>query len=137
MAQAVVGSGEQRRRPALRGVLHAAWALMEREGVAALNLRELSRSLEIRPQSLAHYFPTKATLLDALFGDGFADLSAGLRDAAGAPADPVDALAAAISTVLAFCAARPARYHLMLQRTVPGFTPAPESVFVAAGRRAG
>jgi AcrR family transcriptional regulator len=131
MIQAVVGRGGERRKAALREVLDAAWALMEREAVAALNLRELSRSLEIRPQSLAHYFPTKATLLDALFRDGFSDLTLGLRDAAGAQADPADALAAAVSTVLAFCAARPARYHLMLQRTVPGFTPTPESHEVA------
>lgn len=108
-------------------MLDAAWALMEREGVAALSLRELSRSLGIRPQSLAYYFPTKATLLDALFRDGFSDLSERLRDDAGWSADPADALSAAVSTVLAFCAASPARYHLMLQRTVPGFTPTPTS----------
>lgn len=63
-------------------MLNAAWALMEREGVAALSLRERSRSLGIRPQSLAYYFPTKATLLDALFRDGFCDLAARLRLAA-------------------------------------------------------
>ncbi len=33
--------------------------------------------------------------------------------------------------VLAFCVASPARYHLMLQRTVPGFTPTQESHQVA------
>ncbi len=118
----------------MREVLDAAWALMEREGVAALSLRELSRSLGIRPQSLAYYFPTKATLLDALFRDGFCDLAARLRDVGDAGvsgADPSDALAAAVSAVLVFCAASPARYHLMLQRTVPGFTPTSESHQVA------
>jgi AcrR family transcriptional regulator len=127
----VLGKGEQRRQAAVRELLDAAWALMEREGVAALSLRELSRRLEIRPQSVAHYFPTKATLLDALFRDGFSDLTARLRDADGSSADPADALAAAVSTVLVFCVSNPARYHLMLQRTVPGFTPTPESHRVA------
>lgn len=95
--------------------------------MAALSLRELSSRLEIRPQSLAHYFPTKATLLDALFRDGFAELAALLPDNVDPRADPADALAGAVSTILVFCASSPARYHLMLQRTVPGFTPTPES----------
>ena len=114
----------------MREVLDAAWALMEREGVAALSLRELARTLGIRPQSLAHYFPTKAALLDALFRDGFSDLSDRLQPAGGNDA-PADALIAAVQAVLAFCVASPARYHLMLQRTVPGFTPTQESHQVA------
>ncbi len=133
MAEAVVGRGQQRRQAALREVLDAAWALMEREGVAALSLRELSGRLEIRPQSLAHYFPTKAALLDALFRDGFVALAARLQDGVRPGADPADALTAAVSTILVFCASSPARYHLMLQRTVPGFTPTPESHAVALG----
>lgn len=102
-------------------MLDAAWAQMERQGVAAVSLRELARTLGIRPQSLAHYFPTKSALLDALFRDGFSDLDRRLRDTGGN--NPVEALIATVKTVLAFCAASPARYHLMLQRTVPGFTP--------------
>jgi AcrR family transcriptional regulator len=81
----------------------------------------LARTLGIRPQSLAHYFPTKSALLDALFRDGFSELDRRLRTAGGN--DPVDALIATVEAVLSFCAASPARYHLMLQRTVPGFTP--------------
>ena len=130
MASSVLGNRTQRRKAALREVLDAAWALMEREGVAALSLRELARTLGIRPQSLAHYFPTKAALLDALFRDGFSDLSDRLQPAGGNDA-PADALIAAVRTVLAFCVASPARYHLMLQRTVPGFTPTQESHQVA------
>ncbi len=55
MANSVLGNRTRRREAALRQVLDAAWALMEREGVAALSLRELARTLGIRPQSLAHY----------------------------------------------------------------------------------
>ncbi len=130
MANRVLGKRTQRREAALREVLDAAWALMEREGVAALSLRELARTLGIRPQSLAHYFPTKAALLDALFRDGFSDLSERLRPA-GRNDAPAAALIAAVRAVLEFCVASPARYHLMLQRTVPGFTPTQESHQVA------
>src|SRR5260370_21375964 len=126
MASSVLGNRTQRRKAALREVLDAAWALMEREGVAALSLRELARTLGIRPQSLAHYFPTKAALLDALFRDGFSDLADPPQPADGNDA-PADALTAAVRAVLAFCLASPARYHLMLHRTLPGFTPTQES----------
>ena len=130
MANGVLGNRTQRREAALREVLDAAWALMEREGVAALSLRELARTLGIRPQSLAHYFPTKAALLDALFRDGFSDLADRLQPG-GSKAAPAGALIAAVRAVLEFCVASPARYHLMLQRTVPGFTPTQESHQVA------
>jgi AcrR family transcriptional regulator len=125
----VVGKRQQRRDAAVREIIDAAWALMERQGVAALSMRELAQRLGIRPQSLAHYFPTKLALLDALFRDGFTDLAARLRATAGP--QPQAALAAAVRTVLEFSAASPARYHLMLQRTVPGFTPTDQSHQVA------
>ena len=35
------------------------------EGVAALNVREVARSVGLRQQSLTYYFPTKQDLLDA------------------------------------------------------------------------
>jgi len=128
----VVGRGSERREAALREVLDAAWVLMEREGVAALSLRQTAGLLGIRPQSLAHYFPNKAALLDALFKDGFTDLGARLAGA-GSSDEPVERLVAAVQTLLEFCAASPARYHLMLQRTVPGFTPTATSHEVALG----
>ena len=103
---------------------------MEQHGVAALSLRELARTLGIRPQSLAHYYPAKPALLDALFRDGFSELGARLQCAPGND-DPAEALIATVQTILELCAASPARYHLMLQRTVPGFTPAEKSHEVA------
>ncbi len=132
MAGTVVGRGSERREAAVREVLDAAWALMEREGVAALSLRQTAGSLGIRPQSLAHYFPNKAALLDALFRDGFTDLGARLADA-GSSDEAIERLVAAVQTLLEFCAASPARYHLMLQRTVPGFTPTAIAHEVALG----
>src|SRR5258708_11958616 len=107
MANSVLGNRTRRREAALRQVLDAAWALMEREGVAALSLRELARTLGIRPQSLAHYFPTKAALLDALFRDGFSDLSERLRPA-GPDDTPAAALISAVRAVLDLCIASPA-----------------------------
>ncbi len=130
MSRSVLGGRDARREAADREVLDAAWRQMDEHGVAALSLRELAAKLGIRPQSLAHYFATKSALLDALFRDGFSELGERL-DSTGSSTDSTDALIAAVQTVLGFCAASPARYHLMLQRTVPGFTPSDESLAVA------
>ena len=40
---------------------------MQEQGVAALNLNEVTRRLGVSGQALAKYFPNKAALYDALF----------------------------------------------------------------------
>ena len=69
-----VSTPANRRAVAERAILDAAWSVMAREGVAALSVREVARSVGLRQQSLTYYFPTKQALLAALFADGFADL---------------------------------------------------------------
>jgi AcrR family transcriptional regulator len=105
---------------------------MAREGVAALSVREVARSVGLRQQSLTYYFPTKLALLDALFADGFAELRAVL-DNVPRGTDPIQAVVDVAATVAEYCADHPAHYHLMFQRTVPGFTPSPASHEVALG----
>ena len=111
-----------RRAAVEREILDHAWAVMAREGVAAVSAREVARSVGMRQQSLTYYFPTKQDLLDALFTDGFTDLA---RVMEGLPAttDPVDGAVAVGEAVVDYCAAHPSRYHLMFQQTVPGFAP--------------
>ena len=115
-----------RRTAAKREILDAAWTLMAREGVAEISVREVARAVGIRQQSLIYYFPTKIALLDALFADGFAELSEVI---ARLPPndDPVEAVVDLGVGVVDFCVANPARYHLMFQRTIPGFRPSDES----------
>ena len=103
---------------------------MAREGVAALSVREVARSVGIRQQSLTYYYPTKQALLDALFADGFADLRQRL-DALPAFTDPVEGVVDVAIAFVDHCVARPAAYHLMFQGTVPGFEPSQESHAVA------
>jgi len=121
-----------RRAAAERPILDVAWSLMDRQGAAALSVREVARAVGLRQQSLTHYFPTKQALLDRLFADGFADLRTVLSRVP-ASEDPVQALVAVAEAVVEYCVAHPARYHLMLQRTVPGFAPSPASHDVALG----
>ena len=119
-----------RRARAQREILDAAWAVMALEGVAALSVREVARSVGIRQQSLTYYYPTKQALLDALFADGFADLRQRL-DALPAVTDPVEGVVDVAIAFVDHCVARPAAYHLMFQGTVPGFEPSEESHAVA------
>ncbi|MBF4761948.1 TetR/AcrR family transcriptional regulator [Nocardioides islandensis] len=119
-----------RRARAQREILDAAWAEMAREGVAALSVREVARSVGIRQQSLTYYFPTKQELLDALFADGFA----GLRkrfDRLPPITDPDQGVVDAAVAFVKHLVARPAAYHLMFQGTVPGFEPSEESHAIA------
>jgi AcrR family transcriptional regulator len=119
-----------RRARAQREILDAAWAVMAREGVAALSVREVARSVGIRQQSLTYYYPTKQALLDALFADGFADLRRRL-DELPAFADPVEGVVDFAVAFVDYCVARPAAYHLMFQGTVPGFEPSAGSHAIA------
>ena len=113
-----------------REILDAAWALMAEQGVAALSVREVARSVGLRQQSLTYYFPTKQDLLDALFADGFADLQT-VFDQLPAVSDPVDAVVDVAIAYVDYCVANPARYHLMFQGTIPGFEPSEQSHQVA------
>ena len=123
---------EARRGRVRRDILDAAWTLMRREGVAALSVREVARALGMRQQSLTYYFPTKQDLLDALFADGFDDL--GRRFAAMPPDADADAAVITLATVFVdYCVTHAAGYHLMFQRTVPGFEPSDTSHAVALG----
>jgi AcrR family transcriptional regulator len=106
-------------------IIEAAWAQADRDGLAALSLRALATALELRPQSLAWYFPSKNALYDAMHARGNEEFLARL-DAAG----PLDARGAA-RLFAAFCVERPARYQLISQRTVPGFRPSAASAGLA------
>lgn len=119
-----------RRARTEREILDAAWAAMARHGVAALSVREVARDVGIRQQSLTYYFPSKQSLLDALFADGFADLRA-CFDRLPPATDPVQGVVALARAFVDHMVARPPAYHLMFQGTVPGFEPSAESHGIA------
>lgn len=119
-----------RRAAVEQEIVDAAWSQMAREGVAALSVREVARSVGMRQQSLTYYFPTRPELFDALFADGFARLRKSL-EALPAGRGTIEDVASVAATVVDFCVSQPARYHLMFQRAAPGFTPSADSHDVA------
>ncbi len=120
----------ERHEATRREILAAAWELIRAEGVSALSLRALARSVGMEPQSLYSYFPSKHAIYDALFAEANAALLAHLdRDAE--PDDPVDGLRQQAHHFVDFCVADPARYQLLFQRSIPGFEPSDESYALA------
>jgi AcrR family transcriptional regulator len=115
----------------VREILDGAWSLMAREGAAALSVREVARLVGMRQQSLTHYFPTKAELLDALFADGFTDLRTTL-EAVPVAQDEISDVVAVADAVAGYFIRQPARYQLMLQRSIPGFVPGEASMRITA-----
>ena len=65
-------------------VLRAAGELLEKEGIAALTLREVARRAGVSHNAPYRHFPDHEALLAALAGEGFAMLGAAQREAAAA-----------------------------------------------------
>jgi AcrR family transcriptional regulator len=100
------------------------------EGVNALSLRALARSVDMEPQSLYTYFASKNALYDHLFADGNRELLARF-DRLQVSDDPRIALHAIAQLFVSFAAEDQARYELLFLRTIPEFEPSPESYSIA------
>lgn len=97
--------------------------------MAGISLRDLARTVGMQPPSLYSYFDSKYAIYDAMYAQGaqaFLDLQLTLP-----VDDPLEDLKAAVRFYVEFCAADPARYQLLFQRTIPGFEPSPESFAIS------
>jgi AcrR family transcriptional regulator len=116
----------QRREAKIAVLIAAAWALAREHGIGGVSLHALARKVGMRQPSLYEYFDSKHALYDALFADGNRQLLARL-DAVNLPRDSRAALKRYVGALVAFALEDAARYELMFQRPVPGFTPSPEA----------
>ena len=108
-------------------ILDAAWEQVRANGLAALSLRDLARSIGMKPPSLYSYFDSKNAIYDAMYAQGVQQFVDEQKASMSLPEDPLEALKAAVHFFVEFCAADFARYQLLFQRTIPGFEPSPES----------
>lgn len=119
-----------RRQAKVDSIVKAAWGLAREHGVTGLSLHGLAREVGMRQPSLYEYFDSKFALYDAMFADGNRELLArlgGLRPSR----NPRVAVKAWLGTLAEFSLEDPARYELLFQRHIPGFTPSPESYALA------
>lgn len=111
-------------------ILGAAWAMMRAEGVPALSLRALARTVGMEAQSLYSYFESKDAIYDALFADANQELMARVEREA-TDDDARAALHQLFHVFVEFCTEDQARYQLLFQRSVPGFEPSDASYVLA------
>src|SRR3984893_8469399 len=114
-----------RREAKVALIVASAWKLAREHGIAGVSLHALAREVGMRQPSLYEYFDSKHALYDAMFADGNRQLLERL-DALTLPQDPRAGLKKVMGAVVAFALEDPARYELLFERHVPGFTPSPE-----------
>lgn len=120
-----------RRRAATRDeIVDAAWDLAREVGLAHLSLRDLAARVGMRAPSLYSYVASKDAIHDLMFAQGQREM-AELLDGIPAHDDPREHFRSANRAFFRFCVSDPVRYQLMFQRTLPGFTPSPESYALA------
>lgn len=112
-------------------ILDAAWDLARSEGLAGISLRDLAKAVGMQPPSLYSYFDSKHAIYDAMFQQGYDVMSQ--RSTIFDAAPGADVFKSRVRAFLEFCTEDPARYQLLFQRTLPGFTPSEESYARAVG----
>jgi AcrR family transcriptional regulator len=118
----------RRRQDTRDEILAAAWAVVGESGWTGLTLRAVADRVGMRAPSLYGHFDSKLAIVDAMFGQAWADFdetSAALED--DLSPEPREALLLVATAWLDAMAAAPERHALMNQRPVPGFTPSAES----------
>jgi AcrR family transcriptional regulator len=115
------------RRDATRErILSAAWELARSEGLAAVSLRSVARTVGMRAPSLYTYFESKNAMYDAMYAIGARQLAEALANRP-TDADPQLTFRNRVRAFVGFCLADALRYQLIFERPVPRFEPTPES----------
>jgi AcrR family transcriptional regulator len=118
----------ERRASTRREILDAAWDLAHEVGLAEVTLRVLAHRVGMRAPSLYSYFDSKNAVYDAMYAQAWsACLEVVATPAGSRPRNRAAALRRHARTFFDFAVADLARYQLMNQRTVVGFTPSPEA----------
>lgn len=120
-----------------RALLDEATAVVEREGVAALSLRDLARRLGVSHAAPAHHFADKPALLVELARDGFERFTAAMEAAGAQGRDPVDRLRRIGEAYVHFAIEHPGRFRVMFGREISDLPSVPASLAEAGERSFG
>ena len=124
----------ERRQATQREIVQASWDVVREHGLAGLSMRDLGDRVGMRAQSIYSYFASKHEIYDAMFLEGNRAFATWMNTAVTEDeiaADPIGAARAATHAFVEFCTSDPVRYQLLFQRTIPDFTPSPETYAVA------
>jgi AcrR family transcriptional regulator len=117
---------EARRQNARADLLRTAWEMVHEGGLGALSLRKLAHRAGITTPTVYAYFESKNAILDAMFGEA----AESFEQSNAQPIEdvtPQQQLAAHARRFATFCTSDVARYQLLFQHLIPGFSPSPES----------
>jgi AcrR family transcriptional regulator len=118
----------RRRAETREEILAAAWEVVREAGWAGLTQRAVAARVGMRAPSLYGHFASKLDIVDAMYGQAWAEIDALAEDMEpGLPQDPREALLVIGASWLDAMASDPQRNALMNQRPVPGFEPSPEA----------
>jgi AcrR family transcriptional regulator len=99
-----------------RRILDASLALIAEQGVRAVSFREVARRAGVSHQAPYHHFKNHHGILQAIAREGFAALTAAMREAAAAAGgDPLDALHAAGVAYVLFARDHVGHFRVMFQ----------------------
>lgn len=124
----------ERRQETQREIVQASWDVVREHGLAGLSMRDLGERVGMRAQSIYSYFASKHEIYDAMFLEGYQAFATWMDAAVGdadLDSDAIGASRNAAHAFVEFCTSDPVRYQLLFQRTIPDFTPSPESYAVA------
>ena len=120
---------QSKRRAATRQeILSAAWAVARESGLAALTLREVAARVGMRAPSLYTHFASKHAIYDAMYGQAWQEFDR-IAEAASRslPTEPRAVLRTIAHRFFDFVVADLPRHQIMNVRTIPDFTPSPET----------
>jgi AcrR family transcriptional regulator len=120
----------ERRKATRAEIMEAAWELVRTQGLAGLSLRDVARTIGMRPPSLYWYFDSKQVLYDEMFAQANRQLLARFAEV-NWPEDPRELLRLSARVFVEFSAEDVERYQLLFQRTIPDFEPSPEAYALA------
>ncbi len=116
----------ERHEATRREILEVAWRLAAERGLTGWTLKDVADSVGMRTPSLYVYFASKNAVYDALFADGYRQLTEGAA-AIDRTGTPLDLLRRTAHYYVEFSVADAARYQLLFLRTIPGFEPSASS----------
>ncbi|MGW4354240.1 TetR/AcrR family transcriptional regulator [Nocardia sp. NPDC004582] len=118
----------ERREATRREILDVAWSVAREHGLAQLTLRAVADRVGMRAPSLYTHFASKNAIYDAMFGSAWLEYEAlAAREVRTLPAAARARVRVMTRVFFEFAVADLARYQLMNQRTIPGFTPSEEA----------
>jgi AcrR family transcriptional regulator len=100
-------------------LLDAARVILEEESLSALSLRAVARRAGVSHAAPYRHFPNHEALLVELAAEGFAELRAGLAEAAATPGAKADRISNLGAAYMRFVARRPALARLMFGPQLP------------------